>query len=139
MKLVDSMTEIKTNATANQMAGALALKEYTSHTHDDRYFTETEVTNLLKNKSNLLAVETKSGLGSNTTAYGGSSDVSLDISKSGYTPIGIVGYKLGDASIVPYGVELSGTTATLHLKNVESGSGSLTWRGVYITVLYVKN
>lgn len=51
LNILDSMTEIKTNATANQMAGALALKEYTSHTHDDRYFTESEITTKLAGKS----------------------------------------------------------------------------------------
>lgn len=61
LNILDSMTEIKANSTANQMAGALAVKELSntvagkansSHNHDDRYYTETEMNTKLANKSN---------------------------------------------------------------------------------------
>lgn len=50
LNILDSMSEVNANTLANQLAGALALKEYTSHTHDGRYYTETEVDTKLATK-----------------------------------------------------------------------------------------
>lgn len=50
LNILDSMSEVNANTSENQLAGALALKEYTSHTHDGRYYTESEVDTKLATK-----------------------------------------------------------------------------------------
>lgn len=62
LNILDSMTEVNANTTENQLAGALAVKELSatvagkansSHTHDDRYYTETETDTKLASKSDI--------------------------------------------------------------------------------------
>lgn len=149
LNILDSLSEIQANTTANQMAGALAVKELGGtvagkaslwHDHNDTYYTKTQTDTKLASKSNLLTVATKSNIVTTySIEYGASKEIGYDVSKSGYTPIGIVGYELGSSSIIPFGARLSGTTAILKVKNVESGSGTVSMKGVWIDVLYVKN
>ena len=77
----------------------------------------------------LLTIDTKSV--ASTTIYAGDYDtITVSISKDGYTPIGIVGYRIQNASsgganasyINVYRAEISGTNALLGVRNIRTGS-----------------
>lgn len=123
LDVFDTMTEVKANTTANQLAGALALKEYTSHTHDDRYFTETEVDGLLKG---LIATQTFSNFNIDNDT------LTTNVSKTGYTPIGVIQIEVDGK--VEY---LKGFYITDNTLNIEFSSVTTTSR-VNATVLYMK-
>lgn len=123
LNVLDSMTKVNANTAANQLAGALALKEYTSHTHDGRYYTETEVNSLLKG---LIATQTFSLTADGDTA-------TANIAKSGYTAIGVVQIKPTSNKMGAI-KEFSITGNTLTLTYADAGTISAT-----ATVLYVKN
>lgn len=99
----------------------------------------TAVANLSSGKSNLLSTATYSGSIASIAAEQ-SQSVSINVARSGYTPIGIVGItKSGGGSgyvdIAAY--SLSGNTATVQCHNANSGARSNI--GVTVTVLYVAN
>lgn len=187
LNILDSITEVLSNTTTNQLVGALALKEYDSdigkqitlkadnnhdhddmyyrkgtvdgllsnksnynHTHDDRYYTETEVDTKLEQKldgsvygrekatylankeevnalfDDLLVKKTFSG-----TPSGG--NVNFDVTLSGYTALGIVGYSSNTQGQYPYYVGM--TSATNALLQYPSGTEGTK----YVTILYAKN
>lgn len=68
LNILDSMSEVNANTLANQLAGALALKEYTSHTHDNRYYTETEMNTKLASKQATITGGATTIASSNLTA-----------------------------------------------------------------------
>lgn len=90
------------------------------------------------NKSNLLTVDTASVSGSSIAA-GGVGDFYPDVTKSGYTPIGIVGTQIatGGATSLVHAFLSSATNATVRLRN--NGSSAVTPGTIYVFVLYVKN
>ena len=95
--------------------------------------------NLANTKSNALTTGyfTKAW---SIAAYGYSTNVEFNIAKSGYTPIGVVGFDSGSTGLVSVGcVDISsGTVArmgianSLEVANPHSGTAS-------IRILYVKN
>lgn len=109
--------------------------------------TDAQISNLTKQvEANATAIATKSNVLSTATYSGSiasiaaeqSQAVSINVARSGYTPIGIVGItKSGGGSgyvdIAAY--SLSGTTATVQCHNANSGARSNI--GVTVTVLYV--
>ena len=97
------------------------------------------VASLTSGKSNVLSTATYSGSIASIAAEQ-SQAVSINVARSGYTPIGIVGItKSGGGSgyvdIAAY--SLSGNTATVQCHNANSGARSNI--GVTVTVLYVAN
>lgn len=89
--------------------------------------------------SNLLSTATASGSVASIAAEG-SQTASINIARSGYTPLGIVGItKSGAGSgyvdIAAYSI--SGNTASIQLHNANNGARSTI--GVVVTVLYVAN
>lgn len=62
--------------------------------------------------------------------------VSFDCTKSGHTPLGVVGYATGNHNIYIYGIFLSGNTITVSYKN--SANTAYSNRSLRIDVLYVK-
>lgn len=87
---------------------------------------------------NLLVVETKTS-SSATISANGTKDFSISVSKSGYTPIGIVGFNVGGSArsrANVFSCSLSGTTVTMEVWNQQTTS--VTWTAS-VSVLYVKN
>lgn len=123
-----------TNATTATTANAVAWGNVTgkpstyapsSHNHDDRYFTEAEINTKL---NGLLTVVEYSG---KTDADG---YFTKNISKSGYTPLGIVGVDMSPFDMTnPCQFYISGTTAHVGTMPMESNVT------VKIYVLYRKN
>lgn len=93
----------------------------------------------LANKSNLLTTNTASGSASSIAAEGDAS-VTIAISKTGYTPLGIIGItKSGSANarVDIASFTISGTNAVVQLHNASNSAKSNI--GVTVTVLYVKS
>ena len=71
-----------------------------------------------------------------------STPITLDASRTGYTPIGIVGYNISNATnggarcsfISVYQMDLTGTTVTVNLRNHNSGAAKIK---VTVYVLYI--
>jgi hypothetical protein len=70
----------------------------------------------------------------NASSY---NSVTQDASRTGYTPIGIVGYAINTQYLAPIGVYLTGTSAVVVCRNLTSQQISASSIGVY--VLYKKN
>ena len=68
----------------------LSGKSSSGHTHDNRYYTEAEVKDLL---NGLLSITSVSG-SAYVAGSSSSNELSISISQSGYTPIGIVGHSV---------------------------------------------
>lgn len=94
LNILDSMTEIQSNTESNQLAGALALKGLseevntkiagkanTSHSHDDRYYTEAEINTKLAGKSDTSH--------NHDSRYYTEAEVNNLVSKS-YLPVGAI-------------------------------------------------
>ena len=84
----------------------------------------------------LITTDTFTQAGSSIGA-GGYQTISISVEKTGYTPIGIIGYEVtgsNSQNVVPYRVYLNGTTAEARVKNVGSGSytPSVTFHILYI-------
>ncbi len=69
-KILDSSSAISVNTQSGYMAGALAVKELitilnnkaeATHTHDGRYYTETEINNLISGFPNIYAYSSSGG------------------------------------------------------------------------------
>ena len=73
-----------------------------------------------------------------STAAGTTRDYTFSVAQSGYTPVGIVGYRIasggGTCTVSCY---LSGTTVTMRVRN--NGTSANTPDGVSVTVLYCIN
>ena len=83
----------------------------------------------------MLTTEVKSS----TTATVGANTVytfNIDVSKTGYTPIGIVGFDASTSECLPVIFKLSTNTAVVLVRNVTSSSVTYLCT---VTVLYVKN
>ena len=90
----------------------------------------------LSEKSNLLTT----GTYSNTFTVAASADVAVDITitKAGYTPIGIVGYGIGNLYCMPHNMSIiDSNTARFYISNVSTVTQSN--RGINVTILFVKN
>lgn len=109
--------------TETEVNNKLAGKSDTSHNHDSRYYTETEVNNLF---NDLLITRDYS-----TTISSG--NASFDIGLNGYTALGIVKYSSNTSSNFPYYVGMTSQSKAL-LQYPSSAAGT-----AYVTVLYVKN
>ena len=84
-------------------------------------------------------METKTS-SSATIAQNGTNAFTISVSKSGYTPVGIVGYNVGGSGRSRAGVfscYLSSTT-TVTMEVWNQSTGSVTWTAS-VDVLYVKN
>lgn len=94
------------------------------------------VNEVVSNKSNLLAIEdftSSFSVSANTDVA-----VNFDITKSGYTPLGVVFYTLANKDCVPHAIFLTNsTTATFHVTNVSATAK--TNISARATVLFVKN
>lgn len=95
------------------------------------------------NKSNTLLVEAKSNDNISISA-GVTSDIQISCSKTGYTPIGVVGYRIANASnnganctyCFPFYVRLVSDTAHIYCRNTYTDTAKV--EGI-VDVLYVKN
>ena len=67
----------------------LQEKANSGHTHDDRYYTESEVNNKLSGFLHAETVIISPALDGITLA------AEYNIGKSGYTPIGVIGFEIG--------------------------------------------
>ena len=120
--------------TESEVNNLLSGKSNNGHTHDDRYYTKSEMNNLLGNKSNILLVENKSKW--ITASANSSAGETFDITKDGYTPIGVVGVDSEADKLYITSFFVSNNSATIYIKNVTSSEITT---GVYIRVLYIKN
>ena len=68
----------------------LSGKSSSGHTHDNRYYTETEVENLLNDHLSVTSVSASAVVAGSSS----SGQLTKSISRTGYTAIGIVGYSL---------------------------------------------
>lgn len=82
------------------------------------------------------ATFTKSGI-SYSTYYG---TTSFDISKAGYTPIGLINVSLNQAALHCFsqGISMSGNTATIGVSRYTSGS-AVSSLMITISVLYIRS
>lgn len=108
----------------NSVTGKPSSYTPSAHNHDDRYFTESETNTKL---NDLLVVERKDGVTGNAGA------LELNVAKSGYTPIGIVGYYSNVYNATPYHCYLNGTKAYVDITSAQSGVN------VFLYILYRKN
>lgn len=94
------------------------------------------VNEVVSNKSNLLTTEeftSSFSVNANTDVA-----VNFDITKSGYTPLGVVFYTIANKDCIPHAIFLTNTTTvTFHVSNVSaSAKSNISARA---TVLFVKN
>lgn len=90
---------------------------------------------VIDSKSNALLVDTKQN--SYTVAAGGASSVDIDVSKTGYSYLGVVGINSGSQYVIPYRYyNTSANTVNVRFKNI---TGSEISSDFTIYVLYVHN
>lgn len=65
--------------------------------------------------------------------------VSYDITKNGYTPLGIIGHYFGNANLSVYDLLSSGNTATADVSNRSGSTITLAVDRAFIDVLYIKS
>ena len=97
-----------------------------------------DIDDLQTNKSNALMVST-SALSIN---YGGAryKSQNIDISRSGYTALGVIGYSLSSIDNIIFAIRMSSTPNTLSVGiQTRDGSNSSATITGYVDVLYVKN
>lgn len=97
----------------------------------------TTLTNLVNLKSNIILVENKDITIGSITA-GSYKDFTVSVAKTGYTPIGIVGLRVGGAPAI--GINnfyLDSSDVKIRLNN--NTSSDITLNASYVTVLYVQN
>lgn len=124
-------TDLDTRVTS--LSSIVASQASTIATHT------TQISGLSSGKSNLLSTATYSGSISSIAAEG-SQSVNINVARTGYTPIGIVGITksgAGSGYVDIAAFSLSGTTATVQCHNANNGARSTI--GVVVTVLYVAN
>lgn len=80
-KLSDKISSMDTAIAGKQPKGSYAAA---SHTHDDRYYTETEVNNLLNDKQNANTAINTSNIGSQSVNYSNSSNYSNSAGSATY-------------------------------------------------------
>lgn len=93
---------------------------------------------VFRGATDLIEVDTFTKAGS-AISGGGYETISISVAKTGYTPIGIVGYEItgtNSQNIVPYRVYINGTTAEARVRNV--GTNTYT-PSVTFHVLYIKS
>lgn len=100
-----------------QLNGKAAITHY----HDDRYYTEAEVNNLLAKKNNSFVFESFTAP-AQTIAASGTATFTVSISKTGYKPIMVHLYDTGSYNSYCYNCVISGSNAIIKLKNVATGS-----------------
>ena len=93
---------------------------------------------LNQNKQNTLLVEAVKTGSSGSVSAGGKGHITKDVSKSGYTPIGVVGWTgSGTSNFAISECYVSGTTFYIYYWNLSSASQTLSYINAYI--LYQKN
>ena len=95
------------------------------------------LTSAVNSKSKIL-VETKQMGGTGTVAAGSTKDVSLDVTKQGYKPVGIIGYTgsgTGNFAMQEIYVTVAGA-AHYFVRNISGSSNAISYLNV--DVLYVK-
>ena len=105
-----------------------------AHTHDDRYYTETEIKNLLKDD----IVTWEYTITSDIILDGGFKYYERNVPWDGYTPIGVIACS-GQLPYVPY---ISGNTLKMCFINfgfINGSTGSINLKGIKFTVLFKKN
>ena len=108
---------------------AAELEALDGHNHDNRYYTESEVTALLKRA---LKVQTYNS-DKVTVAGGAAGTVKFTYSApSGYTEVGIMGYTIDSAYVQPFKV----MSKRIDVYNTDSNARTV---GGSITVLFAKN
>lgn len=88
------------------------------------------------NKSNTLLVERKSEQVTMDNYY---KSVTISLTKTGYTAIGIVGYQTNTVGVVCFRNNIEGTNAVVGLVNRDGSTALGTNVDLYIDVLYLKN
>ena len=71
-----------------------------------------------------------------SVASNNAATLNVNVAKSGYTPIGIMGFSTGSISVTVTGIDISGTTAALSMINWSGGSATVQ---PAVRVLYVQN
>lgn len=105
---------------------------------DASHRTVTDTEKAAWNGAKTYVVEKCTGGTVKTVSAGSQTEYSVDITKSGYTPIGIVGSRLlYNNKVVLDGFYVSGNTAYICFRNYTSSSVEI--QGVRVYVLYVKN
>lgn len=95
---------------------------------------------LIVGTMNIASKFTQSIINSTTFELAASSESTrtIDVEKTGYTPIGIIGLRsLYDARLIFYRWQLSGTTATVAVRNTTTSK--LTKMQLAVQVLYVES
>ena len=113
-----------TTLTASNVGAAAA-----SHTHDDRYYTETEVKNLI---DATFLTKTFTGAKVSITGKTAKAITITCATPSGYTAIGVIGYYTGSTYVLPCRV----ANGRMDVYNTDSNTISVT---PTITMLYAKN
>lgn len=109
-------------------------KANTSHTHDDRYYTETEINGKLKQSA--LFYEKSIGINVYTPGGGeGSGTGSANIAVSGYVPIAIKGFTCPSAYHHLFKCDISGNTLSIGVRS--TGLQEVT-AVTYVRVLYFR-
>ena len=93
--------------------------------NDSNFLTEVPVDYPTKTEINGMLVRESVGTGAKSFAVGYSGDCSLSISKDGYTPIGIIGFKTNNATVVMSGAYLqNAVTIGYAVRNVGTAEAS---------------
>lgn len=109
---------------------AAELEALDGHNHDSRYYTESEVTALLKGA---LKVQTYKTTETVTVAGGAAASIKFTYSPpSGYTEVGILGFTTDVAYVQPFKV----MSKRIDVYNTDSNARAV---GGSITVLFAKN
>lgn len=120
-------------AVYNAYAALLSGKAASNHTHDDRYYTESEIDTKL---GSLVKVINVTAASTTVAANDGMVVYISAPTQSGYTVAGVVGHNSNNNNLVATQITLSGTTIRLDVKNVSSSSITCT---PSVQLIYIKN
>ena len=96
-----------------------------------------DISALQTGKSNTLFVERKSFTNISFDSYYKS--MSVDVSKSGYTPLGVVGTQSGTVGVLLFRANIEGSTLYIGMVSRDGTSPIAGTASIFIDILYVKN
>lgn len=141
---IDSLSEDLSGLTAEEIpmsgtdstAVATAIGNLSALTTTDKSSLVGAVNEVVSNKANTILVERKTA---QVTMDNYFKSVTITLSKTGYTAIGIVGYQTNTVGVVCFRNNIEGTNAIVGLVNRDGTTALGANVDLYIDVLYLKN
>lgn len=113
---------------------SLSNKSNSDHTHDSRYYTETEINTKLTS----LITTAFFTASSTSIAYATAKTVSFSVAKSGYKLLGVVSYSAGWAGIMVSGIGINVDSNNVQLTIYNTVNSTITCTPT-VTCLYVQS